>query len=448
MFKSKSDNFFPLSLIVFVLLEILLVYLGQFQIGILLYLVYAFILYSADKIYIVSLFVYYLPLLPIIPTDYKLFSLLGPHEIIYGFAFFVLSDMVKRKKKIKLNKYQKLSINFIYFLFFIQMYVMVKDILIGLNPDKTKGLLYIVKNLVRYFLYYQSLVLLIKVIYTEGIFNHIVTGIKYAIVTIPISMIFTKPLIAMGANVYFAATNKEEILTGEYQRFVGFYGAGGDENSAGIFLAGAFGFLMALYEKEGKIKKYLIFMGFAVLGVLLTGSRTAFIGLALVILIFMITNKSGGDKFSILIACIVFYFIFAKQLNLLIQRFVDPSAVAAIDPNSEDKGRVWKWVFYTNWLLENPITFLFGNQKKINLFYAPHNYFIYVAYHAGLIPLLVYFNLFVKLVKSIKFTSAKYALKNAYYIIPFPFIAMSVNSFGSSIYLWIFLPMGLLLITD
>ena len=36
-----------------------------------------------------------LPLTPIIPTDYKLFSLLGPHEIIYGFAIFVLIQIIK-----------------------------------------------------------------------------------------------------------------------------------------------------------------------------------------------------------------------------------------------------------------------------------------------------------------------------------------------------------------
>jgi hypothetical protein len=251
-------------------------------------------------------------------------------------------------------------------------------------------------------------------------------------------MLFTEPLIRMGADI----ANKKIFFDRPdlSNRFSGFYGAGGDQNSAGVFLAGVFGFFVSLFEKTGNIKKYIFFMGFAVLGVLLTGSRTAFMALALVILIFMITNKSGSAKFAILIAIVIFYFIFSKQLDLVFQRFLDPSAEAAVDPKAD--GRVWKWIFYTEWMLDNPETFYAGNLKNLPLFYAPHNYFIFIVYHSGLIMLLIFLSLFVKMLSYIKFKTDKNTLKNVYYIIPFPFILMTVNSFGSSIYLWLYLPIG------
>ncbi len=438
MFKNKNV-FFPITLLIFIALEIFLVKGKQFQIGIFLYLFYAIFLFFIDKKYIITLFVYYLPLLPIIPTDYKILSFVGPHEIIYGFSLFVLSTLLK-KSKIKLNKYQKLSIGFVYLLFFINMYVIAKDIFFGLNSDETKGLFYIFKNFVRYYLYYISLVMLIKVIYHKGILDYIIVGIKYSIVTIPISMLFTKALIIMGAGILYDPRRKGLILSGGYERFVGFYGAGGDENSVGIFMVGAFAFLLALYERNGNIKNYIVFMGFAVFGALLTGSRTTFMALATVILIFLITNKSGSTKIAFLFVCVIFYFIFNKQLDIVLQRFLAPDTFEAVDPNS--KGRVGKWIVYIEWIMKNPETLLLGNQTSIPFKRAPHNYFIYIIYHVGIFPLIIFINMLIKLIKSIKFNFTSRTLKNVYYILPFPFILMTVNSFGSSIYLWIYLPIG------
>ena len=117
--ERKPNTFFPITLFIFIVIELYLVKINQNQLGIFLYLAYATTLYLIDKNYVISLFVYYLPLLPIILTDYKLAGFIGAHEIIYGFSFFVLWGMLK-KNKAQLNKYQKLSITFVYFLFFFE----------------------------------------------------------------------------------------------------------------------------------------------------------------------------------------------------------------------------------------------------------------------------------------------------------------------------------------
>jgi len=444
--SKKNDIIFPVTLLLFAMVELFLVKSGQNQLGIYLYILYSGFLFMMDKKYIISFFVYHIPLLPIVATDYKIFSFVGPHEVIYGFSFFVLSTLVRNSKNKKLSKIQKISIAFVYFLFFMKMYELAKDILLGIHSDNSKNLFYIFKNFVRYYLYYISVVLLIKVIYQKDVRNYVIEGIKYAIITIPISMIYTRELILMGTGVNFAPERLDIILSGEYQRFVGFYGAGGDENSVGIFMVGAFGFFLALYEKTGNMKKYIVFLGFAVLGVLLSGSRTSFIALSLVVLIFLITNKSGKSKFGILAAIVIFYFAFSKQLNLVIERFLDPSAAKAIDP--EDEGRVGKWIFYTAWIIDNPITLFFGNLERIPYKRAPHNYFIYIVYHTGLGALIFFIKYLVKLFKSVTFSLKPYMLKNAYYVLPFPFIIMTVNSFGSSIYLWLYLPIGAFFITE
>ena len=383
------EKFFPIATAIFVLVEIFLVSKSQHQVAIFLYFIYVAILYSIDEKYVISFFVFNIPLLPVVLTDYKILSFVGPHEIIYGFSFYVLNKMIK-KKKIKLNKEQKLGIGLVYFLFFMEFYPVAKNILLGIHYDNTKGLFYIFKNFVRYYLYYASIVLLIKLAYQEDIFKYSIVGIKYAIVTIVISMVYTRDLILMNAGVSYDLGRKEIILSGAYQRFVGFYGAGGDENSVGIFMASTFGFFLALFEKNGDMKKYIVFLGFTVLGVLLTGSRTAFMALSAVVFMFLITNKSGKNKFAILIAIVIFYFAFSKQLDAVLQRFLDPDAKGAIDPNSQQKGRAWKWVFYTNWILSNPQTFMIGNLEKINLHRAPHNYFILIVYQAGIVPFFIF----------------------------------------------------------
>ncbi len=436
------DKFFPLVTAIFVLVAIFLVSRGQHQVAIVLYFVFSSILYFIDEKYIISFFVYNIPLLPVVLTDYKILSFVGPHEIIYGFSFFVLARLIKKEKsKKRLNKAQKLSISFVYFLFFFDLYPLAKDIILGIHYDDTKGLFYIFKNFVRFYLYYMSMILLIKIIYQKDLFKYIIVGVKFAIVTIVISMIYTRELILMDAGVSYDIGRKAVILSGEYQRYVGFYGAGGDENSVGVFMASTFGFFLALFEKNGNIKKYIIFLGLTVLGVLLTGSRTAFMSLATVVLIFLITNRSGKNKFAILFAIVIFYFVFLKQLEAVLQRFLDPSAAKAVNP-ADKHGRVGKWIIYIDWLTKNPQTFMIGNLENISLRRAPHNYFILLVYKSGLLVLFIFLRMLSKLFGSIKFSLKSTTLKNVYYIIPFPFIIMTVNSFGASKYLWIFIPLG------
>ena len=436
MYK-KINKLFPISILLFFAVELFLTKNGQFQIGIIVYLIYSFILYSIDKRYIISFFVFNLPLLPLVSTDYKLFGIAGPQEIIYGFSMMTLFQL-SLGNRTKLNEFQKIAIKFVYFLLFFNVYVITKDILVGLDSEGDRGLFYIFKNFIRFFLYYYSLVLLIKVIYQKEVYNFIIIGMKLSLITLVLSMIFSKFLVYMGVGIGHRVD--EEILADKGTRFVGLYGGGGDENSAGIFLAGVFGFFIALYEKTGNIKSYVVYLGFAVFGVLLTGSRTAFIALALIILIFLITNKSNVSRFAILIAIVFFYFTFSKQVELVTERFLDDSAFAAVDPNQ--KGRVGKWIIYIDWILNNPETLIYGNQSKIDYNRAPHNYFIIVLYQTGIIPLIVLGILFISLLKKIRIYMNAGILKSIYYIIPFPLILLTVNSFGSSIYLWIYLPMG------
>ncbi len=437
--SKKINIVFSITLVFFILIELLLVKRNSYEMGIMFYMVYAMILYMIDKKYIISLFVYYLPLLPIISTDYKVFGLIGPHEIIYGFSFFVLVQLSKLYNIKRVNSYQKLAINFVYFLFFISVIFIVKDIVLGMQTDKTKGGFYIFKNFIRFFLYYYSLVLLIKIIYQKDIYNFILIGIKTSLITLVLSIIFTVPLALIGAGVKVDDDFFSNI-SNELNRLAGFYGAGGDVNSLGIFLVSVFAFFLAMYEKMGNIKNYILYFSFAVLGVLMTGSRTAFIALSLVILIFLLTNKSSKSKLSIIVTIILFYFIFYEDINFVLQRFLDPSAVAALD--KDQMGRVGKWILYMNWIVDNPETFILGNQTNIDYKRAPHNYLIFLLYHFGIIPLIIFIKLIVNLLSKISMSLNKFTLKNAYYIIPFPLAIMTVNSFGSSIYLWLFLPMG------
>lgn len=394
-------------------------------------------LFLIDKKLVISFFVFQLPLFPIIPTDFKLFSLIGPHEVVYGLSLFTLFNLSKHNK-FKVNEVQKLSIKFIYLIFFINIYVIAKDVF--LNHSKEEELSYVLKNLFRLFLYYYSLVLLIKIIYTDKVQKYVIVGIKYSLVVLVISMVFTFYIKAL--DIGQVTVNKSSLINYNQTRFMGLYGAGGDVNSAGVFLAGVFGFLLALYEKTGSFGKYIVFFAFAIFGILLTGSRTSFIALSFVLIVFFIKNKSGKSKIALFFALVVFYFIFNEQFDLLFMRFFDPSAREAVDPN--ETGRVGKWIRYMDWILNNPKTLIYGNQIKINYNRAPHNYLIYILYHTGIVPLILFIMYFTQLIKQVKFSTKINTLLSAYYIVPFVFIMMTVNSFGSSIFLWLYLPIGAL----
>ena len=222
----KINKIFPIAIVIFVVIELFLTKNGQFQAGILLYLIFIVTLYIIDKKLVVSFFVFNLPLVPIISTEYKIMSFIGPHEIIYGFAFIVLLEL-GAKLKITLNKYQKLSIGFIYLLFFINYFIIFKDSLLGLQ--KNSDSLYLMKNFIRMFLYYQSLAILVKIIYNKNLYEYILIGMKMSLIVMVLSMLFSKYLLLMGANMSKPET---AIIKGTATRFLGFYGAGGDENSA------------------------------------------------------------------------------------------------------------------------------------------------------------------------------------------------------------------------
>lgn len=439
MFKKDNNLLFPISLLLFVIVVLYLLKIKQYQIGILCYILYTGTLYMLDKRYMVSFFVFNLPLLQIIPTDFKIFSIVGPHEIVYGFSLLTLIFYDKKANYKEFNKYQKIAIKFIYFLFFIKCFVLIKDIVLGLEKDTDKqSFLYVFKNVFRYFLYYYSLVLLIKNIAYEKLYKDVIVGMQWSIVFLVISMLFSKELILLGADI----AKKELFLKnlGVNTRFVGFYGAGGDENSAGVFLSSFFGFMLALIEKTKNTKRYIVFLGFAVLGVLLTGSRTSFISLLLVILLFLLLNNSGSLKSALFVAIFLFCIIFSEKLQLVIDRFFDESAKKAID--SDQMGRVGKWIYYLGWIFDNMETLIIGNQKDIPYNRAPHNYFIYLLYHSGIFVLLYFVKLFVSLLKMMSIKMKKYDLRIIYFVIPFPLLIMTVNSFGSSIYLWIYLSLS------
>lgn len=292
------------------------------------------------------------------------------------------------------------------------------------------------------------MVLLIKVIYLQDFYKYIVIGIKTSLGVLVLSMLFTIPLYQMGTSVIVKTEDSEDYITSlqEYGRFMGFYNIIlGDENNVGAFFAGIFGFFLAQYEKFGNLKKYLFVFGFSVLGLLLSGSRTAFIILALIILVFILSNKYATKRIGILAAIVIFFIAFYNQLERLFLRFFDDSAVRAVD--SRQMGRVGKWILYINWLAENPETLIFGNLTRINYRYAPHNMLIYIVYHFGIIPLAIFISLLTKLVKLIQLKgNPNPALKNIYYIIPPLILSMTTNSIGDTIYLWIYLPLGTLLL--
>ncbi len=393
---------------------------------------FSFLLYNLN---VVTIFIYFLPLSQIIPTGLNLGGIIGIDEVVQiaVIIFFIIHRTVRRP----FTQWQRLCVNILILIMFIEIYQIGKDILFGLI-DKDIG--YLINSIIKRATKYIPLILIINSLQIKKLQTYVFTGIVFSIVTIVLSSFFVDELI----NIRLLALDK--ILESEigFYRVAGLYGAGGDANSAAAFLVVAIGFFLAMYEKRIQTGTSLVIISISVLGVLLTASRTSMISLGIVLLFFLLRNHKSKNIWAIITASMIFIIALSPVINRSVSRFKTESFYAAID--LEQTGRIGKLKIYTKWLANNPETLLFGNQKKIKFRRAPHNYFIYLVYHVGGLFLIYFLYCVTKLIHfSLK---EKNGLFKLYAIFPFVFVLLTINSPGSGIFLWIFLPISYYMFED
>ncbi|NJK85300.1 MAG: hypothetical protein HC906_04370 [Bacteroidales bacterium] len=208
-------------------------------------------------------------------------------------------------------------------------------------------------------------------------------------------------------------------------RFSGFFDKG-DKNSLGVFLVMTIGFFLAKNEKEDKLLSLLPLIIVSIIGIVYTGSRTAFVSIFLVFMIFFFRNKEKNYTFWMFLSLILISAIIYPLIESAFLRFT--TVTKELD-SSTNASRIGKWVLYYEYMMNNPVIFLRGSSEVFFLRRAVHNFYLQVVYNSGLFFMIPILYQIIKIsVLTVFSTNTRYF--GLYYLLPFLFISMYVSDYG------------------
>ena len=370
----------------------------------------------------------------IIGSEYNLFGYLGVNEITQiSIIIFYLTKKVRFVRELSLHKY---VINIIILISVYYLYYYTKGILLGYNlgPD-VDSINYVFKLCIKLLLKYMPLILIILTLSVKRVREYVLPAIALSSLTIFLSMVFSENLIYFGYDLIQTTYALSEVQGG-ITRAVGFYRAGGDTNSVAGFFLIIFGFLLADYEHSRKhqIIKYILPFSITVCSVFFTASRTGFIILILLLILFWIRNFSNFRSHKLAFFAIVIAIFSSSIIFKIIDRFFAESAYRAFDTTTD--ARLGYYFIYIPYFIDNLYVLITGYLNN-PIWYnrSPHNFFLLMTYNAGLIfPSFFLYYLY----KCYRWTRINIRGYNVIYLImPYILIISTVNSEGSGIFLWL-----------
>jgi hypothetical protein len=392
--------------------------------------------FSIKPEYLLFFYIILLPTNGIIDKEHFLFSFLGLKQIVAVFSGAYLYGLYKKDKRfITDDNFQLASktIGDLILLFILyNVYTYFKNAYWGLQEyDFVLAFNKSINNIIMYFPLFQ----LSRLMQLPGVYKTVDRAIIFGIANMILFMLLSPYL--PGIGVKSIGTELTEFIDTNYSRYAGII-ADGDSNTLGVLFVLCIGFFL------NQIKNYprnivLVLIGLCCIGVALSASRTAFISLVSILLLFFF--KDGKTKYKIQLALlfVLFAFISYPLWSLLLDRLT----LSGEQLNTQtDSNRVGKWILYFQFIINNPITFIAGtnNELKIgwgDVFYTAHNMYIQILYNAGLFFVFMFVRNYYKIIsawKKIKRT------KNIYYImLPFLFLTFFVSDMGIFYYFIVFL---------
>lgn len=412
-------------LIIITALSFLLASYGAFQFLILFYLSICILGILKNRQLIISLYIMFLPIGGLISTTANIFGLIGIDEILNSSVIIVF---IIQRHQIKFEKHYltKLAILLIIIYLVYFNYVNFKNAYFDIyNLTYTIAIKRLIKSLLRYI----PLILLMQIMINKYYQDAVILGVKFCIVLLTVSTVFSSYLAEFNISSIIMS---EETSTGEIVRSKGIFSAG-DINALGSFLVIAIGFFLSIIERKNNLKKYIFLILIAIIGILFTVSRTAFIGLGTVFLVFILRNfrKISGIEFLVFI--IIGFIILQPFILPVISRF----SYAEKEITGEEGTRLYKWILYLTYIHENPQLLNWGIDHTFYYRRGVHNFFIEVLFSSGLLIFTIfiyrYFRIIIYAFRKIKYVNI------IYMVIPLFFISMFIGGFEYAIYFYIFL---------
>ena len=363
------------------------------------------------KEFAIILYLIVMPTAGIIPSEENILEAIGLDEIIN--ILTVLFFMFSFSLKIKLSPYQRNLGLLIFYTIIIFFLLNLKNAYYGIYDG---DYFLVLKRTLFVTLKYLPVFFIICYYDNFKLRQYILLGLYLSGIILVISQIFNEHL----ASINLVTFDDSEIgyfAEDTVNRFSGFYN--GDPNSAGAFLCMIIGLIFIKIENAGKsLYLYLLILLFTT-GIFITASRTAIISFFIISLFFIYNNIS--KKYSIQLALI---FIIAAYfgLDFIINQLSRFETASAQFTTRVEGNRIAKWIFYLQFMIDDPVYFITGSQEEINN-RSSHNVYIQMLYNVGIIPLIIFT---FTLIKSFRITYSVFK-KSLYFILPFFFITMYVG---------------------
>ena len=393
---------------------------------------------------ILFIFIVLFPTNGFVNTEYNILGILNSKYIISIFALFV---GILKDKEIKNNyHFDKLAQYGFSFIVFASIYLVIQDFKIeqlgiqdvSIMKHITGFIKKSVDVIVFYYIIKFSNLTYYKLYFQKAFF--------VSLLIISISLIFSDVLYEIG--VYMG--DEERIKIGvENQRLGGVWGrlAGGDVNSLGGFLV--MGISCVLFSSKRHPWLLIILIVF---GIMLTGSRTAFVNLIIVILAFLLFSKESiGIKLrNIFLVSILGLILFQIGIfDFVIERMMLLVTGKDEGLDADGIGRLSGWFFYLDYITSDLKIFFFGASENIyDVVYSKfvvnrvaHNFYLQLWYFCGIFAVIIFLYLSVMLNVCILRSENKYQV---FLILP-AFTTLFTISEVSVVY---FIPIVLSLCTD
>jgi hypothetical protein len=318
-----------------------------------------------------------------LPGHITLENFLYIYFIIYGYknGFF---------KKSGLTVFGKIALSLALVFWLIQpLYISIKDFFV-FDKDLQGPLISLIKSVLK------ILIVVALISYaTRSQKNYILLMrlIFYSAAIYCLSSLFSGIFTSLGYHIEaeIEVTDKLARMEGITRMSVNPFGA-----LMVITLGVLFNFFLL---KNIRLWEFLMLSGLLVIGILLTGSRTAFIALLIVGLLFFTDKRLNLKKntlYGFLVMLIMVVLLFFKYGDTVINR---------VKMGEEQVGygglgtRMNYWEMYMNDMAENPHYWIMGNTEHSTYKRSAHNYYVMVLFSSGMIFILLLFMLAYKLIK-------------------------------------------------
>jgi hypothetical protein len=337
---------------------------------------------------------------------------------VFGFfiSYFIFKYAAKASFK-RLDSQKKLvSKFFIIFMLLVPYFIHLKDYyLVGSTAlGGTAEPIYLFQ-VVRDTLLCTCLILLFKICYDTIVLRAVNLAIIYSSIAIGLSIMFPDSLGMMGCHVgsrYSGLLNINPNAAGGY---------------CAIVLAYCLSKMEDLSNNGPPIKLYLLCSCLMFLAIMNTGSRTALLSVALVVILYVIRNMYGKKMrmiLCILVIIVGFCLGYQKFGDLMQTRLLRGEVVIMAEQRA-----IHRYVYLQD-LYKNPHYLLFGNTKELSFAYDRdvHNYYLYLLYKTGL-PVLMFFLLYnYKLYKNLyAYKRNKESFRSLYILIAFWVMSLTIS---------------------